>query len=72
MSSSRSRECAPGLRAPVESQSAAYQELIGVHVDYSDNHKLFEMVYADSFHASDVLADARKRMGDVRLRVARR
>ena len=24
--------------------------LIGVHVDYSDNHKLFEMVHADSFH----------------------
>jgi acetolactate synthase-1/2/3 large subunit len=23
--------------------------LIGVHVDYSDNHKLFEMVHADSF-----------------------
>jgi acetolactate synthase I/II/III large subunit len=24
--------------------------LIGVHVDYSDNHKLFELVHADSFH----------------------
>ena len=24
--------------------------LIGLHVDYSDNHKLFEMVHADSFH----------------------
>ena len=24
--------------------------LIGVHVDYRDNHKLFEMVHADSFH----------------------
>jgi len=24
--------------------------LIGVRVDYSDNHKLFEMVHADSFH----------------------
>ena len=24
--------------------------IIGVHVDYSDNHKLFEMVRADSFH----------------------
>jgi len=24
--------------------------IIGVHVDYSDNHKLFEMVHADSFH----------------------
>jgi acetolactate synthase I/II/III large subunit len=24
--------------------------LIGVHVDYCDNHKLFEMVHADSFH----------------------
>ncbi len=24
--------------------------LVGVHVDYSDNHKLFEMVHADSFH----------------------
>ena len=24
--------------------------LIGVHVDYSDNHKLFEMVRPDSFH----------------------
>jgi acetolactate synthase-1/2/3 large subunit len=23
--------------------------LIGVHVDYSDNHKLFEMVHPDSF-----------------------
>jgi len=23
--------------------------LIGVHVDYSDNHKLFEMVHADCF-----------------------
>jgi len=24
--------------------------VIGVHVDYSDNHKLFEMVHVDSFH----------------------
>jgi acetolactate synthase-1/2/3 large subunit len=24
--------------------------VIGVHVDYSDNHKLFEMVHPDSFH----------------------
>jgi hypothetical protein len=24
--------------------------LIGVHVDYRDNHKLFEMVHENSFH----------------------
>jgi acetolactate synthase-1/2/3 large subunit len=24
--------------------------LVGVHVDYSDNHKLFEMVHEDSLH----------------------
>ena len=24
--------------------------IVGVHVDYSDNHKLFEMVKEDSIH----------------------
>ena len=38
---------------PVLKQALDYRNgpvLIGVHVDYSDNHKLFEMVHADSFH----------------------
>jgi acetolactate synthase-1/2/3 large subunit len=38
---------------PVLKRALEYRHgpvLIGVHVDYSDNHKLFEMVHADSFH----------------------
>jgi len=38
---------------PVLRQALDYRHgpvVIGVHVDYSDNHKLFEMVHADSFH----------------------
>jgi hypothetical protein len=26
--------------------------VVGVHVDYSDNHKIFEMVNEDGFHQS--------------------
>jgi acetolactate synthase I/II/III large subunit len=38
--------------APILKRALDYRNgpvLIGVHVDYSDNHKLFEMVHADSF-----------------------
>ncbi|MGY3586659.1 acetolactate synthase-1/2/3 large subunit [Bradyrhizobium sp. USDA 4341] len=38
---------------PVLKRALDYQQgpvLIGVHVDYRDNHKLFEMVNDDSFH----------------------
>lgn len=38
---------------PVLKRALEYRHgpvLIGVHVDYRDNHKLFEMAHADSFH----------------------
>jgi acetolactate synthase I/II/III large subunit len=38
---------------PVLKRALDYRDgpvLIGVHVDYRDNHKMFEMVHADSFH----------------------
>jgi acetolactate synthase-1/2/3 large subunit len=38
---------------PVLKRALDYRDgpvIVGVHVDYSDNHKLFEMVHADSFH----------------------
>ena len=41
-------EITPVLRRALEYRNGPV--LIGVHVDYSDNHKLFEMVHADSFH----------------------
>jgi acetolactate synthase I/II/III large subunit len=43
----------PDQITPVLRRALDYRDgpvLIGVHVDYSDNHKLFEMVHADSFH----------------------
>jgi acetolactate synthase I/II/III large subunit len=24
--------------------------IVGVHVDYTDNHKLFELIHGDAFH----------------------
>jgi acetolactate synthase-1/2/3 large subunit len=40
-------EITPVLKRALEYRNGPV--LIGVHVDYSDNHKLFEMVHADSF-----------------------
>ena len=44
---------APEEITPVLKRALDYRNgpvLIGVNVDYSDNHKLFEMVHADTFH----------------------
>ncbi len=41
-------EITPVLRRALDYRNGPV--LVGVHVDYSDNHKLFEMVHPDSFH----------------------
>ena len=43
----------PEETTPVLKRALDYHQdpvLIGVHVDYRDNHKLFEMVNDDSIH----------------------
>ena len=40
-------EIVPVLKKAFEIQGPV---IVGVHVDYRDNHKLFEMVSGDSFH----------------------
>ena len=39
-------EIAPALKEALDTSGPV---LMGIHVDYSDNHKLFEMVYENSF-----------------------
>jgi acetolactate synthase-1/2/3 large subunit len=43
----RAEEIAPVLKRAFDTQGPV---IIGVRVDYSDNHKLFEMVDQNSFH----------------------
>jgi len=42
----------PDEISPILSEAFDHQGpiIVGVHVDYSDNHKLFEMAREDSFH----------------------
>lgn len=40
-------DIAPIMRKAFETEGPV---IIGVHVDYRDNHKLFEMVHAGTFH----------------------
>jgi acetolactate synthase I/II/III large subunit len=40
-------EIGPVMRKALETPGPV---IVGVHVDYSDNHKLFEMVRGDAFH----------------------